>query len=206
MLLKIAEDFKQYVGVPFTVIDVIIAGSNASFNYTEQSDLDLHLIVNFDSIECDRAAQELFDSKRRLYKKDHDLSIYNIPVEVYAEDLDHPAISSSYSVLNKQWIKHPNNNPPVTDPAELEHMVKVWDQVIQTVKDKNDLKSARNIMGLLVRYRQLGLELKDGEFSIPNLVYKRLRNSSSLKQLQSVIDDLHNQELSLKAGDNGTSA
>ena len=99
-LEKIAVDFEEYIGVPFKVVDVIVAGGNANYNYTEHSDLDLHLIADFDSVDCDREAAELFDSKRLLYKEQYNVEIYGIPVELYVEDQRSPAVSSSYSIIS----------------------------------------------------------------------------------------------------------
>jgi hypothetical protein len=62
-LIKIAEDFKKYIDIPFEVEDVTITGGQVSYYYTDHSDLDLHLIVDFDSVDCDREAAELFDTR-----------------------------------------------------------------------------------------------------------------------------------------------
>ena len=37
------------------VIDVELLGSNASYNYTPYSDLDVHLVVNMEAVSCDPA-------------------------------------------------------------------------------------------------------------------------------------------------------
>ena len=45
-LIKIAQDFKKFIDVPFDVVDVRITGGQVSYFYTEKSDLDLHLIAD----------------------------------------------------------------------------------------------------------------------------------------------------------------
>jgi len=197
-LEKIAVDFKEYIGVPFKVVDVIVAGGNANYNYTEHSDLDLHLIADFDSVDCDREAAELFDSKRLLYKEQYNVEIYGIPVELYVEDQRSPAVSSSYSIISNRWIKEPSPQIPEYDQSKLEHMVKVWHTVIQHSVKTGDLQTCRNTLNLLRSYRKLGLKQAEGEFSIPNLVYKSLRNDETLRGIQKLIDQLHDQQLSVK--------
>jgi hypothetical protein len=196
-LLKIAKDFKIFIDVPFKVVDVIIAGGNANYTYTDKSDIDLHLIADFSSVDCDREAAELFDSKRLLYKQKYNVTIHGIPVELYVEDLRQPAVSSSYSLLTDQWINPPNPEIPDYDQAELDKMVKVWRKVIQHAIQTGDLQTCRNALKLLRTYRKLGLKTSDGEYSIPNLVYKSLRNDQEIEGIQTLVDKLHDKQLSV---------
>jgi len=195
-LMRIAQDFKDYIGVPFRVVDVQVAGGNANYTYTEHSDLDLHLIADFSSVKCDREAAELFDSKRLLYKEQYKVNVYGIPVELYVEDLDHPAVSSSYSIVKNTWIRKPKKQVAEFDREELEHMVKVWHQIIQHAIRTADRQSLQHVLKLLRKYRKLGLS-QGGEFSVPNLVYKSLRNDSTIRGLTRLLDRLHDQELSI---------
>lgn len=47
---KIVKEFANSIEIPLRIIDAHIVGSNASYNYTSQSDLDLHCIVNFNVV------------------------------------------------------------------------------------------------------------------------------------------------------------
>jgi hypothetical protein len=197
-LLRIAKDFKNFLDVPVEVLDVVITGGNANYNYTAKSDIDLHLIADFSQVSCDREVEELFDTKRLLYKRDHDITIGNIPVELYVENNDQPAVSAGvYSVLHGKWIKEPNSDQPKYDEQEVERMVKIWHSVIQHATQTGDLQTCRNAVKLLRTYRKLGLA-DSGEFSVPNLVYKSLRNDDTVKGITVLIDRLHDQQLSLK--------
>lgn len=196
VLMKIASDFKRYIGVPFRVVDVQVAGGNANYTYTEFSDLDLHLIADFDSVNCDREAAELFDSKRLLYKEQYDISVNDIPVELYVEDLDHPAVSSSYSIVQDRWIRAPKKEVAEIDREELARMTAVWHTVIQHAIKTADRQHLSKVLYLLRKYRKMGLA-RGGEFSVPNLVYKSLRNDTTIKGLTKLLDRLHSQELSI---------
>ena len=46
-LLKIARAFYKFLGVDVEVKDVTLTGSNANYNWTKHSDIDLHLIINY---------------------------------------------------------------------------------------------------------------------------------------------------------------
>ena len=196
-LLKIAKDFIEYIGVPFEVTDLVLTGSQLGYYYTEHSDLDLHIVVDFNSVACDREAAELFDTKRLLYKKQYDISIHGIPVEVYVEDLNVPAVSATYSIGQQQWITKPEQQPADIDVEEIKRMSKVWQSVIDQAMKTNDLETARKAVKMLRNYRKLGLK-QTGEYGIPNLVYKTLRNSKIIEKLMHMIGNLHDQSLSIK--------
>ncbi len=196
-LLKIAKDFIEYIGVPFKVSDLVLTGSQLGYFYTRHSDLDLHIVVDFGTVDCDREAAELFDTKRLLYKKQYDISIRGVPVEVYVEDLNYPAVSATYSLGKKSWVTRPPATPEKIDVKEIERMSTVWQTVIDHTLKTNDLETARNTIKMLRNYRKLGLK-HSGELGIENLVYKTLRNSKIIERLMKMIGDLHDQGLSIR--------
>lgn len=196
-LLNITQDFVEYVDVPFTIKDIIITGSQVGYYYTKHSDLDLHLIVDFNDVNCDKEAAELFDTKRLLYKKQYDISIHGVPVEVYIEDLNFPAVSATYSLSKGGWKIKPDSQPQEIDTEEIVRMSKIWRTVIGKSIESNDLKIGRKVLKLLRNYRKLGLK-HSGEYGIENLVYKTLRNSKIIEKLMKMIGDLHDQSLSIK--------
>lgn len=196
-LLRIARDFVDYVEVPFEVEDLVLTGSQLGYFYTKHSDLDLHIIVDFNTVDCDREAAELFDTKRLLYKKQYDITIHGVPVEVYIEDSNFPAVSATYSLGQDSWQKKPDSKPQEIDTGEVVRMSKIWSTVIGQAIESNDLETGRKVLKMLRNYRKLGLK-HSGEYGIENLVYKTLRNSKIIENLMKMIGDLHNQSLSLK--------
>ena len=196
-LVKIAQDFKKFIDVPFDVVDLRITGGQVSYFYTKHSDLDLHLVADYSSVVCDREAAELFDAKRLLYKNRFDITVKGIPVELYVEDLDHPAVSASYSVTKRKWLTSPSQHDNDIDLAEVKRMSAVWQKIIGHVLASNDIKTAKKTLDLLRNYRKLGLK-STGEYGTANLVYKTLRNSKSVENLTNFIDRMHDQHLSIK--------
>jgi hypothetical protein len=196
-LLRIAEDFIKFVEVPVDVEDIVIYGGNVNYNYTAHSDIDLHLVVDYSTVECERTIDELFDSKRKLYKEKYNIQVHGIPVELYVEDINETPVSSSYSVLRGEWIKKPSPDMPEWDHEKVAHMVAVWQVIIQHAIRTADLKTCRQAMDLLRKYRKAGLATPEAEFSVPNLVFKSLRNDDAIKGIQTIIDRLHDRDLSL---------
>ena len=56
---KLEEIIDQFIielhdnDIPVKVLDARLVGSNASFNYTDNSDLDVHIVANFADTSCD---------------------------------------------------------------------------------------------------------------------------------------------------------
>jgi hypothetical protein len=114
-LLQIAEAWREFAKIhPDTVVNIILTGGNANYNYTPQSDLDLHLIINrgeFNGSMIDRAfVDEYLQDKKILWTLTHgDINIYGYPVELYAQDIqDQPHVGQGvYSVSGNYWMQEP---------------------------------------------------------------------------------------------------
>ena len=46
-LLKIAHDFYVFLDISVPILDITLTGSLANFNYTPESDIDLHIIIDY---------------------------------------------------------------------------------------------------------------------------------------------------------------
>jgi len=197
-LLEIARHFALYLNVPRLYLkDVTLSGSSAGYNYSEYSDIDLHLIADFSSVHCDREVEELFDTKRLLYKRDRNIEISGIPVELYVEDSRRPAVSQGvYSIIQGQWLSMPSAKQPQWDEHEVKHMVSVWHKIFKRAMHTGDLQTCRKAVQLLRTYRRHSLRV-GGEFATGNLVYKSLRNDDTVEAITLLIDRLHDQQLSI---------
>ena len=82
---QFVEDLKTD-GVKIEVKDVILVGSNVSYNYTKDSDLDVHIIVDENKLDCDPEIYTLlYGAYRSLFNKNYNITIKGIPVEIYVE-------------------------------------------------------------------------------------------------------------------------
>ena len=194
-LLEIAREFYKFVKVPIEVNDVIVTGSQCSYTYTEHSDLDLHIIVNYANVACDQPVDELFNTKRDLWKLKHDINIYGVPVECYVEDTDKPVKGSTYSLLKNSWIDRPRAVSGT--PADgVERIAHAWIVVITAAMQDRELEQLESVRAAIKQYRQAGLD-KDGEMSRANLVFKALRNTGILGKLIKAITVLKDRDLSV---------
>ena len=83
-LLLIAKHFLETLSSKkIKLMDITISGSNAGFNYSDMSDIDLHLIADI----TNKSDIDYYDSKKNNYNFKYDIKIKNIPVEVYVQEI-----------------------------------------------------------------------------------------------------------------------
>ena len=81
-LMQIAEHFVDFLKTPdLKITDITISGSNAGYNYSEYSDIDLHIVAVVNPEQA-----ELFIAKKNNYNFVHDIKIHGIDVELYVQD------------------------------------------------------------------------------------------------------------------------
>ena len=195
-LLKIAYHFAEYINDPLMVLhDITISGSNAAYNYSPSSDLDLHLVVDFRTEDPEEA--ELYDAKKNQYNNNYDITIKDIDVELYVQDDKQSHYSAGiYSVLNDKWLVMPKREEPQVTHQEVKSKARGYAGRINLALKSKDLKTARSTMADLKRLRTAGLE-RAGEFSVENLAFKLLRARGQIGKLSRMIKKLESEKLSL---------
>ena len=179
-LLEIADDFIRFLGVDVDVEDITMTGSLANYNWSSFSDIDTHVLIDFDSSNIDKKVlRELFNAKQGMWNSLHNIEVYGFEVELYAQDANEPHFSTGvYSVLNDEWVDGVERKSYLQDPEETL-------EIIKKIKDK------------LKKFRKCGLEDK-GEFSYENLVFKFLRRNGYLRKLSELKNKITDETFSLE--------
>ena len=205
---KFTEDLEED-GVRIVIKDIVLIGSNVSYNYTNDSDLDIHIIADTSSLDCPHNLYPLiYSAYRSLFNKKFDINFYGIPVELFVEAGDIPTVSNGiYSVKNNDWVKEPDINAiPEYDRTALDQSVEKWKaeagQIISDIKTGIlDGESAHNaIIGYVERIyelRKTGL-LTTGEYGTENLTFKEIRNAGLLDELKDLKNEVTAKKLSLE--------
>jgi hypothetical protein len=198
-LRKIADQFIRFVAVPLDVKDIVFTGSNASYHYTDHSDIDLHVVVKLKGGTSMRAyMRQLFDAKKSLWNQMHNITIRGFEVELYIEPTEEPAVSSGvYSIQNDKWVKHPTNQKPTMDDVSVRSKYRQYKDEIDAAIKSNDMSKIGALLAELREMRSSGLA-KGGEYSVENIVYKLLRSRGDLQKLWSIQSELGDKELSLE--------
>ena len=147
-LSRIAEKFIEYLGDEVFVEDVYLMGSLANYNWSEFSDFDLHVIIDFHQYENQSELyKELFELKKKVFNDKYNLQIFGYDVEVYAQDFEEPYYSSGvYSIMNNEWIHEPKKFKNNIDKEVLTKKLNVGQKklILQLMKVKIWKKSKKN--------------------------------------------------------------
>lgn len=197
-LLLIAEDFVEYLGISnLKVRDVTISGSNAAYSYTPHSDLDLHVLVDFNELPNNEVYQELFTAKKTLYNDAHDITVRDVPVELYVQDTNNPVQSlGEYSIVHDKWIRIPKKRRANFDQAATKLKYEKLGELIELALKSKDPKRINDTIALVKRYRKSGLD-RAGEFGPENLAYKAVRKQGLVQALHDLKVQLHTEKLSI---------
>ena len=206
-LLDIAYEFIEFLGVDVVISDVVMTGSLANYNWSRFSDVDLHLIADFEQFSEKELPlyEELFRLKKTLFNDKHDITIYGYDVELYVQnDVESHFSSGEYSILFDEWKNKPKKEKVKIDTELIknksEHWMKIIDEVINNSDDKSfesGVQSIDKVKDKLKKYRTAGLE-GGGEMSDENLVFKVLRRNGYMQKLFDFRNEYQDKKLSLK--------
>ena len=196
-LFKIAKAFVEFINVEdLELTDITISGSNASFNYNNKSDIDLHLIANSNG-PCKVNLKDLFQAKKVIFNDQHDITILGHAVEVYVQGSEDAHISNGvYSVYDDNWVAFPKKITAKPDITNIEHKFEHLEEEIKQALESGDPQTIARLKKRIKDMRQSGLE-KNGEFGVENLAFKLLRNTGLIQKLYDAETIETDKELSL---------
>ena len=208
-LLEVSNDFIESLGVEFFIHDVVLTGSLANYNWSQYSDVDLHILIDFDELDKDSKKdsivlhsimKEFFDAKKNVWNEKHEIKIKGYDVEIYVQDVNEEHISSGvYSILHNKWVLEPKKNKPNIDDRKIlekgEEFGKKIDRLIQTPKDIT-IDQLEDLRKKIKEFRQSGLE-SGGEYSYENLTFKLLRRNGYIQKLLRLKTQLTDKKLSI---------
>lgn len=198
-LFEIIDYFQNIAMFKFKLIDAHIVGSNASYNYTEHSDLDLHLIINYADINCsEEVISALCNFQKAAFNNAYDIKIHGINVEIYLEDVNSMTLSNGiYSLFDDEWIKKP---VPLTDvpQVDIDKPLRIWKKIILDTLENGKFDEVSNLIDKLYMVRKNSLSV-DGEYGKGNQLFKEIRNLGLLDKLKEKQKQLASVDLSLES-------
>jgi len=195
-LMKIVDEFLDHFTIDIDVKDINIIGSNAAYNYKSKSDIDLHVVTDFTEYPADvDIIDELFNAKKNNFNNNYDITIKDLPVELYIEDINNQAESNGrYSIMTDTWIQEPEY---IEEPPVNQDLVKEWSSKIENAIKTNDSDKMNQLMDEIWDNRKEDVKQNGftGEF---NLVFKALRAKGLLDKIRQAKYDATSEELSMK--------
>ena len=185
------------------IIDIELLGSNASFNYTKDSDIDLHIVVNMESISSDPALVQIAcNAEKSVFNKAYNITVKGIDVELYVEDVNAATASNGiYSLTKDEWIKFPvkMNIPDNTNNSDYNVLLGEWVKAAKDILNNSSSSSEiTRFINEIYNLRRLSI-MTEGEYGIGNLVFKEVRNQGLLQQLKDLLNLNTSKELSLES-------
>jgi len=209
-LLEISDDFIESLSIEFFIHDIVLTGSLANYNWSEYSDVDLHILIDFDEIGNEKNSnsimmhnifKEFFDAKKNVWNDTHDIKIKGYDVELYVQDVNEEHVSSGvYSILHNKWLVEPERNSPNIDDRKIlekgEGYAKKIDKLVK-LGQKQDVTSEIDALRKKIKeFRQCGLE-SGGEYSYENLTFKLLRRNGYIEKLIKLKTNITDKKLSI---------
>ena len=206
-LQKIAQDFIDGLPVEINIEDITLTGSLANYNWSEYSDVDLHIIVNYGEIDADRAlVKAYFDNARIKWNMKHNIRVKGYDVEIYVEDSREQHLSSGvYSILKGEWIKKPRRYESSIDfiaarrkADDIEMQANMVRNIITMNKLGPAIKRIDRLKRKIKNMRAAGLQSPKQEFSTENIAFKILRRNGILDMIEDLKNEAYDQLHSVK--------
>lgn len=202
MLLN-AKRFIEFAGIEkLKFQDIVFTGSMANFNYNENSDIDIHIILDFNQIsENIEFITDYFKLKKDLWANNIPVQIKGYDVELYFQNSSEVHQSTGvYSLVKNSWIRKPIkkmiNIDTVNVKSKTSDMMNMIDGLLNSQTSGDFINNYKRVKNRIKKLRQSGLDV-GGEYSSENLAFKILRNNGYLKKLIDSKNEYLTQELSL---------
>ena len=178
------------------LLDVTLTGSCAGYRWSPSSDVDVHLIVQYSDVsDYEELVGSYFKARTALWDKEHDVTLFGHPVEVYVQDVDEVQwFSGVYSLMTDKWIAQPIPPDALGDDVDYraaERKARVYARDIQRAvaalrahPGEQEISRVRKLKARVRQLRRIGLE-REGELSIENLAFKGLRKIGALDILHA---------------------
>ena len=185
--------------------DITITGSIASYNWHEMSDIDLHILFDFNEINEDfQLVKRLLNEVRINWNRTHNIKIAGKEVELYFQDANEPHESNGiWSLELEKWLALPVKLQPKLDlkntEKKAESIAECIEHLYKMFKEEEFKKAyefSKKIKTKIRRMRTSGLS-REGIYSPENLAFKMLRNSGYLEKLSSLKIEAYDKMMSL---------
>jgi hypothetical protein len=214
VLMDVSDDFWETCNIRWVKPKtVLLTGSICNYNWSEFSDVDVHLVVDFSEVhERKDFVQEYFNEKKNEWNNEHGkLNVYGFPIEMYVEDVDAGTVSGGvYDLWKNEWVREPKHgrmkpimlNKYVIKQVAADLMTEI-DELCDEFEAESDSHKvgvigdrASELLDKIGKIRKIGLK-NGGESSSGNVVYKVLKRAGYLERLWKLSADVYDKLNSL---------
>lgn len=197
-LLQIGKDFYADTETDASLKDVLFVGSLANYNWSDTSDFDVHVVIDFKDVDENvELVEKLVNALKSKWNDEHDIHLKGHNVEVYIQDVTKENRSTGvYSLMQDKWLSEPQKENIEIDKEKIQEKYNDFVRKINSALKSQDIDKLKSIIKDVYDMRQAGLD-KSGELSTENLVFKILRNRNYIEKLKQEIINLYDKKQSL---------
>jgi predicted nucleotidyltransferase len=197
-LLQIGKDFYADTETDEPLKDILFVGSLANYNWSDTSDFDVHVVIDFKDVDGNvELVEKLVNALKSKWNDEHDIHLKGHNVEVYIQDVTKENRSTGvYSLMQDKWLSEPQKENIQIDKEKIQEKYNDTVRKINSAIKAQDINKLKAIVKDVYDMRQAGLD-KSGELSTENLVFKILRNRNYIEKLKSAINNLYDKSQSL---------
>lgn len=197
-LLQIGKDFYADTETDAPLKDVLFVGSLANYNWSDTSDFDVHVVIDFKDVDENvELVEKLVNALKSKWNDEHDIHLKGHNVEVYIQDVTKENRSTGvYSLMQDKWLSEPQKENIEIDKEKIQEKYNDFVRKINSALKAQDIDKLKSIIKDVYDMRQAGLD-KSGELSTENLVFKILRNRNYIEKLKQEIINLYDKKQSL---------
>lgn len=200
-VLHVVDQFIDEAGLDtLDLLDVVITGSSAGFNWTYQSDIDVHIVFDHEAakVTVHDNIGDVIDSKVQMWNEKHNITFGGHKIELYLQDPEEEFHGSGiYSLFHNKWLSKASNQPPIIDEQDFKDNFNKYKQQVLDSIHSGELKQIQKTWDAIKEYRQSGLRTQAEEFSVPNLVFKELRREGLIDRLSKHRLELTDRQLTI---------
>jgi len=197
-LLQIGKDFYADTETDAPLKDILFVGSLANYNWSDTSDFDVHVVIDFKDVDENvELVEKLVNALKSKWNDEHDIHLKGHNVEVYIQDVTKENRSTGvYSLMQDKWLSEPQKENIEIDKEKIQEKYNDFVRKINSALKSQDIDKLKSIIKDVYDMRQAGLD-KSGELSTENLVFKILRNRNYIEKLKQEIINLYDKKQSL---------
>ena len=197
-LLQIGKDFYADTETDAPLKDILFVGSLANYNWSDTSDFDVHVVIDFKDVDGNvELVEKLVNALKSKWNDEHDIHLKGHNVEVYIQDVTKENRSTGvYSLMQDKWLSEPQKENIQIDKEKIQEKYNDTVRKINSAIKAQDINKLKAIVKDVYDMRQAVL-YKSGELSTENLVFKILRNRNYIEKLKQEIINLYDKKQSL---------
>lgn len=199
-LLKVAEDFYEKTGFKAPIIDIYLMGSIANYNWTVDSDADVHVIIDYNQLQIPpETTKEIVKTVASQWNSEHEVTVKGHKVELNIQNVKEqkPHVTGIYSLKSGQWVRQPVHRDVNINKMLVQVKYKEMKKYVEAVIRSGDRDAMKQAKKYVDAFRQYGLDTV-GELSVENVVFKALRSKGLLTQLKDSIVQVYDKEMTVK--------